>query len=91
MQGVDLLLFGFSIAGGVLGGMLFSWRLNRRCYRVECEVADLADTILRDKKKRAAHTRWSEQDELELLLKNPPANPKSSATPWAWAQKREKQ
>lgn len=47
-----LLLLGSSVAGW-LAASVSTWALKRTAYRLECEIADLQDTLLREIKKRA--------------------------------------
>jgi len=92
MQIAYLLDFAIALAGGVLGGMLFAWSLARRAYRLEIEMADLQETVLRDKKKRSAQARWGAEDDLDGILKA--AKPAEETLPdsmWPWAAKRGKE
>lgn len=91
MQFAHLLDFFIAIAAGAIGGMLFAWSLNRRCYRLELDFQDLAETLFREKKKRAAQARWQGDDEFSEILKaakTPSEEPKQDL--WGWAKGRDK-
>ncbi len=68
---VSLVLFVAGLAVGTATGMIFQWGLHRRVLRTEMDVADLQESLLSEKRKRAINTRWqnptNEQQLMELL------------------------
>lgn len=61
------------LAASVAGGILTSWSVHRRAYRLELRVGDLEERILTMQKRSAAASRWEKPDKLMMeaeALKN---------------------
>ncbi len=66
------------VGGGVVGGLIRAWSLHAEMRRLRDEVATLHDRILHEQKKRAAGTRWSNDDIKKTLETVPKVEPE----PW---------
>ena len=54
------------LAASVTGGLLTSWSVHRRAYRLELRVGDLEERLLVVNKRNAAAARWEKPDKLAL-------------------------
>lgn len=52
------------LAASVAGGLLTSWSVHRRAYRLELRVGDLEERVLTMTKRSAAAVRWEKPDKL---------------------------
>lgn len=62
-----VLLLGFSggFVGGLLAGFGLRWASARRCFRLECAVADLQQRTVSLHGQAASGKRWAKQATLE--------------------------
>lgn len=61
------------LAASVAGGLLSSWSVSRRAYRLELRVGDIEERLLTVSKRSAAAARWEKPDKLLMeveALKN---------------------
>ena len=84
-----LLFLLFSGAGGVgyLAALAAIWSLKRMHYRLECDIADLQNSVLIEIKKRAgSESAKSRKQDAELLAQLQNGKPTPTANqPW-WQQ-----
>jgi hypothetical protein len=52
------------LAASVAGGLVTTWSLHRRAYRLELRVTDLEERHLTMTKRQAAAVRWEKPDKL---------------------------
>jgi hypothetical protein len=70
MELAILMVIAAVIGGGVAGGLLTTWQVHRRLFRLEYAQNDTERILTRETKKRAADGRWSkDKDEERELLK----------------------
>lgn len=74
-----ILLIAACLGAGVAGSLLTTWGLRRLAFRLESELEDVKQTLIREVKRRAgAQARRGVEDELlaRLLEKEPPPKQK---------------
>lgn len=54
------------LGAAVSGGLITTWSLSRRAYRLELRVGDLEERHLTMTKRTAAAARWEKPDKLAL-------------------------
>ena len=54
------------LAAAVAGGLVTTWSLHRRAYRLELRVSDLEERHLVMTKRQASAARWEKPDKLAL-------------------------
>lgn len=52
------------LAASVAGGLITTWSVHRRAYRLELRVGDLEERLLTVNKRNAANARWEKPDKL---------------------------
>lgn len=81
MFSAQLMDLALQILGSILGGMTIAlgatWRIRRRLYQVELDLADLQARLLQRYKKEAARARWDEEGAMDAALEAvAPSRPK---------------
>jgi uncharacterized protein HemX len=75
MDTAVLALIAILLGAGVGGGLLTTWTLHRRTFRLEFRLNELEDALLTLRNREKALKRWSkaeaQQTELEALLGSP--------------------
>ena len=84
---VLFLLFSCAGGAGYLAATVAIWSLKRLHYRLECDIADLQQSVLVEIKKRAGHeSAKSKKQDQELFAQIQNGQPKpTSQQPW-WLQ-----
>lgn len=65
MDTVILALIALVIGAGVAGGLVSTWSLHRRTYRLELRIQDIEERQLTVKNREKVAKRWEKQKDVE--------------------------